>query len=712
MKGLGNVRCFQILAIPVAVCVLTCGVAYAQVVDPVSIGGIVVDDVKAETVGEWTSSVSTKPYIGAGYIHDANAGKGEKSVTFTLTVPADGEYEVLFGYTAGGNRDKKVPVTIEAADGSHTKFVDETIRPSLADGFEPLGRFRFVKSKPARIVISNAGTSQHVIIDAVALMTTKQLSLAKAKKRPTVTKRVKNRKPVARKKTEPRPKAAAFKRVASTRKVQRLSSTQLDMLLAQSIGAVTDGDLTNDEAFLRRATLDALGRQPTPQELTDFLDNKSADKRMRVINRLLASPEFGRNWADYLSDTIGYRQQEPQLTFHDYRPFKRWLAESINSGKGWDEITYAMLTAHGKVIDDPAGTFIAFHQAEPKRLAGETSRVFLGIQIHCAECHDHPFVDMPQETFHGMAAFFARTSAKIPHNKSGQIDISSKNSGEHKMPGKKGTMQPTVLDGTAQELGQADLDRRAILANWIVAGDNAWFARNFVNRAWSRLLGRGFFEPVDDLGEGAEPVFPEIHASLADHFVASEFNVQDLFRLVMNTRAYQQNAGSDSVDDRPFAQAVSRKLRGDEVFASLVTAVELPNVRGKQAKATSAIRFPPPPKSTRDLVNAAFGFDPSLKDRDVTRTMKQAMFLMNNVQLQKQIDSTPESGTVLAKLLVEVNDDEQAVRRLYLVVLGRRATEREVAIVMKHRQKVGDRGKAFEDVLWSLINSAEFTTRR
>ncbi len=148
------------------------------------------------------------------------------------------------------------------------------------------------------------------------------------------------------------------------------------------------------------------------------------------------------------------------------------------------------------------------------------------------------------------------------------------------------------------------------------------------------------------------------------------------------------------------------------MFDSLVTAVAIPNVTPPKEKATAAIRFPVPPKSTRDLVNEAFGYDPSFKDDLLVRSMKQAMFMMNNEQLQKQIDARPESETILAQLLKADADNKSVATKLYRIVLARSPSDRELGVVLAHVNQVSDRGPAFEDVLWSLLNSAEFTTRR
>ncbi len=699
--------------------VWVCLAAEASAIDVSSLRGIVVDDTTAEFQGAWKSSTHVSPYVGAGYQHDDNAGKGEKKARFAAVVPANGEYHVLLAYTTGGSRATNVPVAIETADGTRTVTVNQRQAPPLG-AFVDLGVFRFITDQQAVIVVSNAETDGHVIVDAVQIATPEEFKQIQedAKKPPVPV--VKNMAPgKAGQPAAPLPEPAPIFQRKAIEGFARLTPEQLDALLAEHIGDAAPPAVVEDEIFLRRATLDIVGRQPTVEEFERFLADASPAKRAAAVERLLASPDYGRNWGNYWSDVIGSRQQEPELTFHNYDPFKGWLAEQFNAGRKWDEMVFDMLTARGKVGENPAGTLIAFHQADAKRLAGETTRVFLSVKIHCAECHHHPFVDMPTETFHGMAAFFVRTQAKIPWNDSSKIELVSKDKGEHKIPGQKDEMKPVVLQGMdggggEYELGLADLPRRTALAEWMVDPQNPYFARSYVNRIWARLMGRGFHEPVDDLGEtGGAAILPEVHDSLAAHFVAASFDHKSVIRLIVNTQAYQRRlAASPAEDQSPFTSAITKKLRGDEVFDSLVTAVGLPNIQPETPKATAAVRFPIPPKSTRDLVNEAFGYDPSFEDDLLVRSMKEAMFLMNNQQLQKQIDARPESGTHLAKLLASESDNHQAAVKLYRAVLARSPNEKELSLVLGHVQKVNDRGAAFEDILWSLINSAEFTTRR
>ena len=508
---------------------------------------------------------------------------------------------------------------------------------------------------------------------------------------------------------------AAEEQKAETR--QQLSSEQLDLLVAEGLGETPLTPPVADEQFLRRATLDLLGRQPTPEELAAFVADGSPEKRGQLIDHLLASEEFGANWANYWSDTIGYRVPQPELTFLNYTTFKGWLALKLNQNSPWHEVVRELLTATGKVKENPAATFVGFHEGNATRLASETARVFLGLNIQCAQCHDHPFENWKQDEYHRMAAFFARTEAKLPWNDSDQIVVKDRGKGEHRMPadpGKQGkVMTPSFLDGEEFQLDTPDDQRRKFLAESVASADNPWFARAYVNRIWARLMGEGFCEPVDNIGETQTVTLPKVHAALAEHFVAGGFDVKDLFRLVLKTQTYErklpsaeQNSAAGSFAARP------AKLRGDEVFASLVTAVGLPNVTPPAVKASKGVRFPPPPKSTRDIVAETFGFDPSLMAGNIPRTMPQVMLLMNNNQIQAQVNADPESGTLLSKLLASEKDDRTVVVNLFRSVLARQPSEKEIGIALEHVSSVGQRGEAFEDVLWGLLNSAEFTTRR
>lgn len=696
----GN-RFYAVLCVATVTCLPAIG--FAQGLPLERLPGVVVDNEAAEVTGEWKDSTHTRPFAAKGYIHDDNKGKGEKSVRFQAKLPKDGEYDVRLLFSTGGNRASNVPVTVEHAGGKKTITVNQKESPK-SGFFLSLGKFRFEKDKPAVVTISNEGTDGYVIADAVQFVDPQTPTLAKLK--------VDKDKPAQQDKEDV---AAEPMRVKKPRPapVYTLTPAKLDALVAKELEDAKTAPLISDEKFLRRASLDLIGRQPTSAELDAFLSDSSSDRRARAVDRLLENEAFGKNWANYWSDTIAHRVPPPELTFLDYTSFKGFLAERFNANTAWDEIVYEVLTAQGKVGENPAATFVGFHQGESIRLAGETTRIFLSVKIACAQCHDDPFQDWKQEQFHHMAAFFARTNAKLPWNNSDGIEVKDKGKGEHRMPAsKKKEMVPMSLTGMEFELGTSDLARRRALADWVTSRDNEWFAKSFVNRVWSRLMGRGFCEPVDNIYSSAVAM-PPVFKELAKHFTLANYDIKNLFRLIVLSETYQRALPtSESMQQVDFAAARPQKLRGDEVFDSLVAALKLPNVQPKQKKPDGNFRFPPPPKSTRDLVNTAFGYDPSLDKSEIERTMQQAMWLMNNEQLQKQINADPESGTVLAQLLAAEKNDEAAVVQLFRTVLARTPSDKELKLSLQHVKKLDDRGKAFEDLLWSLVNTTEFTTRR
>ena len=697
----------------------------AQRLAPDKLTGLVIDDAKAELVGEWMSSTSVGPYLGESYIHDMANGKGEKSVKFKFRVSKPGEYHLLVAYSANGNREAKVPITVSSGDQTGAAFLNQKKKPELATGFSSVGAFVLAADSETTVLIETKGTTGYVIVDGIRLLSDAELKTARTVEvtipAGVATVRPSTKKTVGKKETPPPPVAPTFVRRPASKTFATLSPSDFDRLLG--ISDSSDLKLVDDVRFFRRVSLDLVGRQPTLDEYRAFVKDASPNRREETVERLLASPDFGTNWGNYWSDVIAMRQPEPQLTFLNYEPFRGWIADQFNKGAGWDESVFRMVTAVGKVGDRAEGTFVGFHQGESNRIAGELSRVFLGVRIACAECHDHPFVNMPQETFHGMAAFFARVKVDVAQNTSDLISIASQEKGEHKMPGSKEEMKPTMYEGESLKLGLSDLARREKLAYWLVDGDNPFFARAFVNHVQARLMGRGFFDPVDDLGEGAEPLLAEAHDALAGHFVVSDFDARSVFRVIANSRAYQAveraSPKPPATDDKEtakvktqlasFTGARPKKLRGDEVFDSLATAVELPNLKGKIEKKSEAVRFPIPPKSTRDLVNEAFAYDPVFRDSLINRTMDQAMFLINNDQILKQVDASGD--TVLARLLKDEQDNKVVIDVLYARVLAREPSDQERTIVLKHVESLSDRGRAFEDVLWSLLNSAEFTTR-
>jgi len=681
-----------------------------------ALAGIVVDNDSAQLTGEWKTSSHTAPYVGQDYLHDDNQLQGQKSARFQIRLPQSGEYQVRAFYSPGKTRSSKVPVEIQTADGLKTANVNQRLPLTKNQAGQILGVFRFSADQPAVVTLSNAGADGHVIVDAIQFLPANDADVLATRVTDVQAPAHAPRQPIAE--LAPQRLPADLTKLLSV----KLNSADIDTMLRDGIGQEPQVGLINDEQFLRRVTFDLIGRQPTLDEQAEFARDRADGKRARVIERLLDSPEFGTNQADFWGDLISYRTPQPELTFLNYIPFKAWLAEKFNENAPWDAVTREILTASGKVGKNPAATFVGFHQADAVRLAGETTRVFLSTQIQCAQCHDDPFEPWSRTQFHHMAAFFGRTDAKLPWNDSNEIEVKDRGKGEYVMPdmhdpGKKGTeMLPVAqltANATAVPQGAPDLVRRQTLAAWVTSPQNPWFARAYVNRLWTKVIGLGFYDSADNMSLTQEARLGKLHDTLAAHFIASGFDVKGFYRLLLNSRVYQLDLpASGQTVDEPFLAGMTRRLAGDEVFRSLVTALEIPNVTPEPVKATAAFRFPPPPKSTRDLVNDAFGFDPGLDRVLVERTMQQAMWMMNNAQLQKQISADPNSGSVLARLLQEERDNDAAVAKLFRIILAREPNSQELQLAQRHLQTISDRGQGFEDILWGLLNTTEFTTRR
>ncbi|GIX05168.1 MAG: hypothetical protein KatS3mg114_1037 [Planctomycetaceae bacterium] len=496
----------------------------------------------------------------------------------------------------------------------------------------------------------------------------------------------------------------------------RLTVAQLQQMLAAHARA-HDFPPCDDATFLRRITFDLLGRPPTAEEFEAFIATSTPDKDTRLIERLLADPAFGMHWANYWSDVISFRVPPPELTYLDYRPFKRWLAEQLNRDRPWDEIVQAILAASGKVKHHPAVTFVAYHGGHPQRLATETARIFLSVQIGCAQCHDHPFDEWKRPQFHELAAYFARTRVKFPWNDGTETLVSDAGRGEYHMPdavdpAKPGQeMIPTFLTGEASALGLSDLERRRELARQITHPENRWFARAWINRIWAQLFGRGFYEPVDDFGLAVTPVHEDILQALSHEFVASNFDVKGILRLITSTPAYRQRS-QETVPTALMALVPKpTKLTGDQLFAALQTALELPNLTPPPIKPTPEMRFPPPPQSTRDLIAEGFNYDPSLKRQEIARNLPQAMLLMNFSQLHHALQTSPGSNTCISRLVQNHRHDPELIEVLFIRLLSRLPSPEESQTALQMYAKIGNREVATEDLVWSLINSTEFLTR-
>jgi hypothetical protein len=288
--------------------------------------------------------------------------------------------------------------------------------------------------------------------------------------------------------------------------------------------------------------------------------------------------------------------------------------------------------------------------------------------------------------------------------------------GEHEMPDKADpkktfTTYPRFLDGKAPPKDQTDKARRQSLAEAIVNKNNYWFAGAFVNRMWGELMGQSFYQPVDDMGPLKEAVFASVLTRLAAAFRATNYDVKDLLRTVMNTQTYQRQIrlGDETAEHLHFAAAYPKKLPADALWQSLVGTLGQMGGPPPGVVPPLAAMFGVRPGLEGEF-KRIFEFDPSLKADEIEGSIPQALMLMNNPQINQKIRAT--GSNLLGRILSAYPQDDEAVEILYLRTLARKPTSNEREKCQTFIKKVGKRNEAFEDILWALINSTEFQTKR
>ncbi len=573
---------------------------------------------------------------------------------------------------------------------------------------------------------------------------------------------------------------------------------QVDLLIEQEIKEKGQpvARAASDEDFLRRLSLDLVGRIPSVSEMTLYGLDPDPLKRDKQIRKLIDSEDFAANWAAYWRDVLFSRATDSRAGRLQSGTFEKWLKENFEANKPWDEIATEMITASGPVRENGATALLFAHQGDPKEITSEVTRIFLGIQIQCANCHDHPTDTWTREQFHRMAAFFPRVAVRrqrgeglfsfeivsidkerksnaqdILNNpqrlvrsldkngdkkiskdevqgkgrltrlfdrflelgdKNGDNALTAKEIQDIPLPGgnrratteyympnledptDRGTlMQPAFFINEAKvPSGLTDMKRRALLAKFITDPDNPWFAKAFVNRIWSEMLGRGFYSPVDDMGPLRDPEHEQAIELLSEAFTKNGYDVKWLFRTIANTAAYQRSINSPTRQgeiDEPiaFACATPTRLRSEQIFASLMELSGLKMEQNTPAQPGPQNRFRNDPKT--QFTNL-FNYDPSTPQEEIMGTIPQSLFMMNSPIIDKMISAR---GTgPLARIVKKYSDDTDATIELYLLVLSRDPSEKELEICSEYIKNSNNRNEAFEDIMWSLVNSSEFISKR
>jgi hypothetical protein len=488
-----------------------------------------------------------------------------------------------------------------------------------------------------------------------------------------------------------------------------------------------------DAEFLRRVSLNLTGMIPSADEARAFFADKAPDKRVKLVDKLLASDDYARHLANLFDILLMDRRADKHVKRPEWRDF---LQTSFAQNKPYDQFVREILSADGSDLKArPAAKFFLDRDGEPNVLTKDITRLFLGMNLHCAQCHDHPLVDAyKQDHYYGVLAFLNRsyiftdktTKVSIYAEKAeGDVTFQSvfvakvtKNTGP-RIPDGKEMPEPKFDKGQEYvkpvgkgERGIPKFSRRALLAEQIVGKDNPRFPRATANRLWSFMMGRGIVEPVEYDHPANPPSHPELLQMLTNELAASKYDVKAMLRAIVLSETYQRSSAMPKAKDaepKTFAIALLKPLTPEQFAWSLMQATGLIAAERKAqgAKVNEAAIYAKLSGHVPAFVTL-FGTTPgdAAFNQEFEATLDQTLFLTNGAILRDWLTARP--GSLIDRLNSQ-KENRIVAEELYLSVLTRMPTDDE-------RKEVGDylgrrnanRLAALQDLSWALLTSAEF----
>lgn len=532
------------------------------------------------------------------------------------------------------------------------------------------------------------------------------------------------------------------------------TNNRIDTLVASHLRelGIHPSKLSSDEAFLRRAYLDVIGTLPTAEEARAYLKNKQPDKRERLIDQLLMRDEHSLYWATIFSDWLGNNQSNINNFFKMTHLFHSWLHDKLSRNVRYDEIVKGIITAtsregrplktylaENKKVNDKITPRAGFDDGtyakrktldlfwlrrvpdRPKELAIRTANALLGVQIQCAECHNHPFDRWTKADFEGYTSFFRvveitdldgspRSGRRYDYDK-----VALYAGAEKRYTGQIRKFPPKLLGSSVVPYSDKGPDPRESLFQWMVSSKNPYFARNIVNRVWHHYFGVGIVDPIDDLSEANPPSNPSLFNWLANDFIESGFDLRHLHRRILRSRTYQLSHlpnESNRNDKRNFSHALVRRMPAEVALDAIaqVTGTELRWNSYSAPAGSRAIGVPTPVRTGKgDYFLQIFGKPKRQQtcacERSNQSALAQALFMINDADVHTRISS---SKGILPQLLKKYSDNRKLIEELTLRSLSRYPRPEEMQQILKYISQASSRQEAMEDVLWSLLNVREF----
>jgi WD40 repeat protein/mono/diheme cytochrome c family protein len=470
---------------------------------------------------------------------------------------------------------------------------------------------------------------------------------------------------------------------------------------------IEPSDVCSDLDYLRRVYLDLAGMPPTADDVRAFLADQrdSRQKREAVVDKLIGSPEYVDNWTNKWGDLLTVNRK--YLGTEGATGFRDWIRKEIEANTPYDAFARKVLTASGSNKVNPPASYYKVLR-DPPAIMENTTHLFLGIRFNCNKCHDHPFERWTQDQYYSTAAYFAHVELKgDPASGTQKVGgtavetgrplweiVVDKTNGDviHERTGQPSAPEfpyPAKHDTKPSET------RRDALASWLTAPDNAYFARSYANRMWGYLFGIGIIDPIDDIRASNPATNPELLDYLAQEFVKSGFNVRHLQRLIVTSRTYQlaMNTNAWNEDDKTnYSHALPRRLSAETLYDALV------RVTGSKTKGVRAAALPDSGVDLPGGFLATFG-RPSRDsacecERTATMQMGPVMALVNGSTIAEAIG---DPGNELAKLVAKEKDDRAVIGEVFLRILNRPASEKEIETCLTVMKSVdADHAKLLE----------------
>jgi hypothetical protein len=477
---------------------------------------------------------------------------------------------------------------------------------------------------------------------------------------------------------------------------------------------ILPSELCTDQEFLRRAYLDIIGSLPSVETYNAFIKDSNPGKRAALIDELLARDEhddlWAMKWGELLQIATGRQQPRSTRPRKGVWGYHEHIRKSMGEDKPVDKLVRELITAGGSNISSPLANFYtASDRLEPLKIAENVAQQFMGIRIQCAQCHNHPFDRWTMDDYYSFTGFFEGINYKSGAGAFEAYVQYDKNKIGSKHPVYKKNMPLQYLGGEQVDIQKKD--PRPQLAEWMTSPENTLFAENFANRTWAHFFGRGIVEPVDDIRITNPPANRELLDALAAKLVEYDYNMKRLIKDITMSRTYQLSSRtneSNKNDVSHFAYGAVRRLQAEVLIDSISSATETTaQFTGYPARYRATQLFQ---GGGSDYFLTTFGSSrrQSVCACEVKKdaTLSQALELINGSYLERAFRTSP----VIAKMLGKKQPPEAIVTELYIRTLTRKPTDGELQTMLK---LIGGKNKAdrtaYEDVLWSLVNSTEFS---